>query len=102
MQLFSDLLVLGFAAYRLTQLITQDEGPFGLFLRLRAMLGAYDYNSFGIPETGLGRAISCPYCVGIYAAALMLLLYQWQVSRILVWWLAIAGVQALIQIIKDK
>jgi hypothetical protein len=91
----TDLLLLILAAYRLTSLIASEEGPFGLFERLRAALGAYDYGPDGRPLTNLGRGIVCPLCVGVYVAALMFALAQWggEIGAVVLLWLAVAGGQ---------
>lgn len=89
------------AAFRLARLVTEEEGPGGMFTQLRAGLGAYDYGQDGQPQTNLGRGISCPHCVGVWAAALMVAV--WQVSRLqpVVLWLAVAGGQSLLQDWRD-
>lgn len=93
MQLLIDIL----AAYRLTRLITEDEGPAELSTKLRVALGAYDYGPDGQAKTNLGRGISCPYCVGVYAALLMLALRWVPGADYLKAWLAIAGGQSFLQ-----
>lgn len=86
-----------FACFRLAELIAVDEGPGDVLLMLRAKLGAYDLGDDGQPETGVGRMISCPYCLGVYiAAGLALIVSPWG-YEILLWWLAIAGGQAFLQ-----
>lgn len=89
------------AAFRLARLVTEEEGPGGMFAQLRASLGAYDYGQDGQPQTNLGRGISCPHCVGVWAAALMVAV--WQVSRLqpVVLWLAVAGGQSVLQDWRD-
>lgn len=91
------LLVDALAAYRLARLIALDEGPAGLALKLRGRLGAFDYGPNGQPATNLGRGISCPYCVGAYAALLMLVLRYVPGGDYLKAWLAIAGGQSFLQ-----
>lgn len=70
-----DLVLLALADYRLARLIAVDDGPFDIFFRLRAWLGAYDLDETGQPATSAGRGISCPHCVGIYAALLLWILF---------------------------
>lgn len=89
------------AAFRLARLVTEEEGPGGMFTQLRAGLGAYDYGQDGQPQTNLGRGISCPHCVGVWAAALMVAV--WRVSWLhpVVLWLAVAGGQSVLQDWRD-
>lgn len=86
-----------FACYRLAELVTVDDGPGDVLLQIRARLGAYDLDDDGRPATSLGRAIICPYCVGIWLAFFIAFAVgplDWQ---LLLWWLAIAGGQAFLQ-----
>lgn len=91
-----ELVLLSFANYRLSRLIAVDEGPFGIFDRLRAMAGAYDLGPDGQPVTVLGRGISCPHCVGIYAALLLWILILLPGGHVILWILAIAGAQSFL------
>ena len=86
-----------FACFRLAELIAVDDGPGNVFLTIRAKLGGYDLGDDGQPETSLGRGIICPYCVGIWLAALFALVLfpiEWMTA---IYWLAIAGGQAALQ-----
>jgi hypothetical protein len=85
------------ACYRLSRLIALDEGPGGLFLNIRAAGGAYDYGPNGQAVTNFGRGISCPHCVGVWMAfifAIALFQFDW---LLVLYWLAIAGGQSLLQ-----
>lgn len=91
------LIVASFTCYRLSELIAVDDGPGDIFKKTRMILGAYNLNEDGVPASSLGRAIICPYCIGIYFAA-ALALSQWGISwDTLLYWLAIAGGQAFLQ-----
>lgn len=56
------------ACYGGSLLLTQMEGAFGLFARLRSALGAYRYGADGRPDSAVGRFIGCPYCVSVWVA----------------------------------
>ena len=60
----------------------------GIFERIRQMAGAY-----GEQATSLSRGITCPLCVGVYAAVIMLVLFHIPFLNLLVLWLGIAGGQ---------
>ena len=85
-----------FACFRLAELIAVDDGPGDVLLWMRAKLGAYDLGEDGQPQTNLGRAIICPYCIGIWIAA-GFALALWPIGWFPMVWLAIAGGQALLQ-----
>jgi hypothetical protein len=110
---FLFLLLSILACYRLAILITLDEGPFGIILKARTRLGAYDYGPNGEARTNLGRGITCPRCIGMWVA-IPLALYladlrlvtasvawgDWAMAipyatglhwYTALWWLAIAG-----------
>ena len=86
-----------FACFRLAELITIDDGPGDVFLWMRAKLGAYNYGEDGRADTSIGRAITCPYCIGIWLSALVALVVAPLDWRLLLWWFAIAGGQAALQ-----
>jgi hypothetical protein len=65
------------AAYRLAELVSLDDGPGDVFLRLRTWAGSYVYGEDGRPATSLGRLLACPFCVGVYAALGVLALVLW-------------------------
>jgi hypothetical protein len=90
------LVLLSLACYRLAQLFVYDEGPFGVFQQLRLSIGGYDYNEQGQARTSLGRLITCPYCLGMWIALFMAVsAYGW--PEFIIYWLAIAGLQAFLQ-----
>lgn len=88
-----EFLLLVLICYRLSLLIAKEEGPFGIFQKLRVIAGAYDYGANGLPSSNLGRGISCPLCVGVWIALLLSFYYG---QFFYVYWLAIAGGQAFL------
>ena len=98
--MLTELVVASLACYRVAQLLVFDEGPFCLFDRLRIRAGCYDYGEDSKPQTGLGRFLSCPYCVGLWIAIpLTLILFPETITDFIVGWLAIAGGQAFLETI---
>jgi len=87
------------ACYRLVMLIGLDDGPFGMFLWLRIKAGRYDLGTNGQPRRALGRLLACPYCLGIWAASMVILLALWPslVGDVILFAFALAGAQALLQ-----
>lgn len=95
------LALLILACYRLTSLVVYDEGPFSVFERVRTAAGVYALGVNGQPDTGLGRLLACPYCVGIYVA-LGLAFVPGLTIWLPLWWLAIAGGQSLLQSLEAR
>lgn len=91
-----NLILASFACYRLSLLITQDEGPFSVFQKLRFYAGGYNLAPNGEPITNLGRGIICPLCVGLWIALPLAILINGFNWYTLVYWLAIAGIQAFL------
>lgn len=87
------------SVYRTAQLITIDEGPFSVFQSLRDAAGTYDRGPNGVPYSVLGRALGCPYCVGVYIAfgAALLVLRPSILGDLLLTWLGLAGLAAWLQ-----
>jgi len=77
--LIEQAVILGLAAWRLTALVSYERGPGDMFRRLRAMLG-FQHDSGGRPTAwpsgALQEMIACPWCLGLYAAALCYGLWQ--------------------------
>lgn len=84
MEQLIQVILVSFGIYRISSLIASEEGPYigwpkseqqiGIFKAIRIKAGAYDYGPNGLPETNLGRGISCPLCVGFYVSVLMFIL----------------------------
>lgn len=105
--LLGAFILLALAVYRVALLLTREDGPFKVLLRLRIRLGAYDYDADGEPKTELGKLFSCPYCLGfwlaigatvfLYFVPLLTLNSAWLVVIAL----ALAGAQTLLQRAND-
>jgi hypothetical protein len=112
------IILIFFATYRLSSLISSEEGPYisflykdpdqiGVFKWIRKKLGAYDlvyeYDERGNQRTkirtNLGRGISCPLCVGAYVAAFLVLLMSFPniVFNLFIFWLGVWGVQTFLE-----
>lgn len=78
------------ATYRLAKALSEEEGPFGLFLAWR---GALDPDQ----KTWLGRGVNCILCVGFWVAlpiAVLITADLWMMP--LVWW-GLAGAVVIIR-----
>lgn len=82
------------ACYRLAMLITQDE----IAKPVRNYFGLHRWDWV---RTYLGYLFHCPYCFGVWIAAVLALLL-WPIGwSTLLYWLAIAGGQAGLQKFSD-
>lgn len=70
--MIEEAVLIGLAAWRLTALLSYERGPFDVFVRFRQLLG-FEHDEKGEPSEWPGntltRAISCPWCLGLYVAA---------------------------------
>lgn len=85
------------ACHRLTELFLYDDGPFGIFLKLRDLVGANASDDWdNLSE--LGKLFSCPYCLGVWAAAVCALAFavNKKAARLFLIWMGIAGAQSII------
>jgi hypothetical protein len=80
-------LVAVLATWRVAHLLTQEDGPSDIVVRLRAHLG----NSW------LGTAMDCFYCASIWVAIPMTIALQRPVGVSVMYWLALSGGACLLQ-----
>jgi hypothetical protein len=63
------LVVLALAVWRVSYMLSHEEGPFDLFGRLRRTLGAREVlTGAWKAETVAGRLILCPLCLSVWLA----------------------------------
>lgn len=97
------VVLIAFGVFRTAEALTLDDGPFGVFLRWRILVGVYDRDATGQPAKELGRLFECPYCVGMWLSLLgavgwfYLYHFPFAVSKFFLVWLAIAGMQSALQ-----
>lgn len=80
------------ATWRVSHLVSREDGPFDLIVRLRARAG----------DSMLGHLMDCPHCVGLWVA---LPAAWWLVPspvERLAGWLAIAGGASLAQRLVER
>jgi hypothetical protein len=87
MSLF-DLIVLALATYRLSSLLVDEEGPWELFERLRALAGMrYDALSRRYGTNQLSQALTCVWCTSVWVGGALALAYY--VLGVTLIWLAL-------------
>lgn len=75
------------ATWRVSHLISQEDGPFDVIVRLRGRAG----------DGVLGKLMDCPYCLSLWIAAPMALLLAREPVAWCVAWLAISGGSSLLE-----
>lgn len=87
------VLVVGLGAWRLASLMVNEEGPFGLFERMRAWAG--------VPRVGIqepmpffGGLLSCVWCCSMYSAAALWAVWHYLPAGAL--WLAAAAIAPIV------
>ncbi len=95
-----ELVAAAFATWRITALLVFDNGPFGIFLRLRERLGiVHDDNGdpSSWPDGGLGRLFTCVWCLSFWTALAVcgILWVQPYVVMFLALWGAVSFMEAL-------
>lgn len=80
------------ATWRVAHLVSNEDGPWDVIVRLRRRAG----------HGMLGRLMDCPYCVGLWAAALFALamtpsLAAWTPWEWLLAWWGVAGGAAVLE-----
>lgn len=74
------IIILGFAVWRGTSLLSSERGPFDMFEKLRTACGVHytkDNHGYESPQSDrqLGKLISCPYCISVWLGAIASVLY---------------------------
>lgn len=80
------------ATWRITYLLTQEDGPWDVITRARAASGS----------SMVGRALHCFYCTSVWVAApFALAVARWSWQTVLVWW-ALSGAACLLHRATDR
>jgi hypothetical protein len=86
MQLMTFVLA-SLAVYRLSRMLSDEEGPFSVFTKLRGLPK---------PETWIGRGLACIMCLSVWIALPIALWIDYQGDWALTW-LALSGVTVIIR-----
>jgi len=71
-----DLVILALATWRMSHLLTYEDGPWHLFERLRYLSGVrYDAESHEIATTHLAEGVLCTWCNSVWFGMLWAALY---------------------------
>lgn len=96
---FSAILLLALATYRLTHLITSEDGPAKLCRRLRLFAGAYQsVDGRWDSEHVFGKLLSCFMCASVWVAALVYAAHVYLPALDVLWIiLALSGAACLLK-----
>jgi hypothetical protein len=101
----AQLLLCVFICYRLSRLVTVDEGPFYTFERIRIKTGLWaarerqEGTSKLRPLGSLAELFQCPHCIGVWIAFLLtvILFDLSSLEEVFLIWLSIAGGQSFLE-----
>lgn len=93
---FLEFVVLSLATWRVSHLVTQEDGPFDIFIIVREKIGRIEHDDDGqvvmIPETFFGKLLSCVWCLSVWIATGFFIAYLiWPMSIFLAYPLAISA-----------
>ncbi len=66
-----NFLIVALAVWRISSLLVNEEGPFGIFEKLRYLVGVrYDKHSEQVGTNVIAKIFLCVWCISIYLGAL--------------------------------
>ena len=80
-------IVAGLAIYRISRMLTEEEGPFAVFSTLRGLFP---------PVNWVGRGMECVMCVSVWVALPIALYLDWAGDWPLTW-LALSAITVIIR-----
>jgi hypothetical protein len=92
-----EIAIIALAAYRVAWLITAERGPFDLAEKWRGFIMEKYPITREKPQHWISVGWNCPLCAGFWVSAVLYGLWQWEISRFLIIFLAIAGLQAFLE-----
>lgn len=83
-----DFVILALATWRISHMVTQEDGPFDIFIKGRERIGRIEHDNDGIvvmiPETFFGKLLSCVWCLSVWAGTFFFVAYYLFPASILV------------------
>ena len=88
------IILCALAAFRITELLVIDDGPFDIFMNMRGWF--YRPGTHGLRHT-IGEALVCVHCTGLWVSlVLAFALKHTSIVEFGIHFLAIAGLQSLL------
>lgn len=95
-----ELVIRGFAVWRLTHMLMLETGPWRVFTGLRSLCGIRHDDSgepIAWPDGFIGELLGCHWCWSVWVAALVLAL-----PLVLCAILALSGISIMIELVTDR
>ncbi len=94
-----NFLIVALAVWRISSLLVNEEGPFGIFEKLRYLVGVrYDEHSERIGTNVIAEVLTCVWCISIYLGALGAILLT---NSVLEWTLNALALSTVAVIIEE-
>jgi hypothetical protein len=84
---YYNFIISALSVWRLTHLLTKEDGPFDLFFRLRQKVGAVFF----------GHLLDCFYCLSIWLALPFAIGLGTNLKEVFLLWLALSGAACLLE-----
>lgn len=85
------------AVWRVTHLLQDEDGPFGIFARLQAKLASYP-----VKIGSFANGFFCFYCLSMWTAIPFALFLSESIWQFVVYWLALSAGAVFIQQANDR
>lgn len=97
-----EVIYLILATFRISKILTREDGPYGWFAFMRRELGqrATIQDKHQKTRETLAELVNCPHCIGVWVAG-FLYIFRKPLKPIIAIFM-IAGLQSFIQSIDDK
>ncbi len=100
-----DLAAVSLATWRVSSVITSEEGPFNVFKRFREWLGIKHHDDgtvSNVPTKVFAKLFCCLWCLSIWVAPVVYVIYLY--CPVLVWIFAISCIAIIIDrwVIKNE
>jgi Protein of unknown function (DUF1360) len=96
MDVLTAVVIGGLAAYRLTEMVVFDNGPFDFLMEMRGWLVRAKHNE---PiRRMIGAALGCVYCAGLWMSLFVAILFYFRnpYADLFVVFMAISGLQSIL------
>ena len=102
--MIAEILVLGFATWRLSAMLSYERGPFGIFFWFRRLLKFEQYDNEEIaPDTFFGNLFACVWCLSFWIAIGMWVAYRaWPETLIVAAPFALSAVAIMVERINHE